>query len=121
MVYKLSDVKLKNPIKNNNNNKNVEHCASEKLRRKLLSNNLTLLDNDKKNSKYQKQPQKSDLYNYYKVLLSDSSRRSKQFKRRKRWLNDEVRKYFLFINFIKNVCCSYYGFCNFVMFYHIER
>lgn len=102
MVYKLSDVKLMTHPKNaldveNNNNKirdnnnKLHHCASERLYRKMLQTQETPV----KKQKLQEKHQKSDLYNYYKkVLLGDKSRSNsskiKEFKRRKRWLNDEV-------------------------------
>lgn len=106
VVYKLSDVKLMTTHPNNalgvesnkknksdNNKSKIHHCASERLYWKMLQRQSPLRDTLEKDDNLQ-QHQKSDLYNYYKkVLLGDkisSSRKIKEFKRRKRWLNDEV-------------------------------
>lgn len=105
MVYKLSDVKLmthpnnaldvESHSNNSDNNKyKIHHCASERLYRKMLKQHTPGLQALGKDENLQHQ--KSDLYNYYrKVLLGDKSSGSSkiiQFKRRKRWLNDEVSR-----------------------------
>lgn len=118
VVYKLSDVNLMTTHPNNaldvesnkknnsdNNNKSkIHHCASERMYRKMLKQQNPLMQALEKDENLHHQ--KSDLYKYYRnVLLGDKisgSRKIKEFKRRKRWLNDEVSK----IQQIDDYCLS---------------
>lgn len=116
-MYKVNDVKMQ---QFHGSNSNGEHqCASERLHAKLKrqqqqlddtseSNNVESLSDTNSDSDAtdaartsdtlvttflasSKDSGKSDIFNYYKVLLGDNRIKLNRKKRRKRWLNDEVR------------------------------
>lgn len=76
------------------NQHHKDPCASERLHAKLKDDleaekTATSSSSDTVVLSKKLQKDKSDIYDYYKVLLGDSRLKSKR-KRKKRWLNDEV-------------------------------
>lgn len=104
IIYKLSDVKMHHT--NHNENNDIEHCASENLRKKILnenSKNNDYFSNRKDRFNKEIVNEKSDNYrtnstNSNDDVNSDTSDMNKKLKREKRWLPDEVSYTHLKIN-----------------------
>lgn len=117
IVYKLSDVQMKKSIANGTMSTTVpldsaQHCASERLHRKMLRNDYKR----KRKSKHDVDDlaDVNDDIHDDKNSVSDFSRKNVNRKRTKRWLPDEVSILYLFMYLyihiiVQRLCSFLYG------------